>query len=64
MKITLAKGGTKERVIDVNKIRIPDMWHVAMRCENKHDIEMVLEYWYLAIFMKQSLQEISRKGGE
>lgn len=28
--ITLSKGGTAERQVDVDEIRIPDLWHPAM----------------------------------
>ena len=28
--VTLAKGGTAERVVKVEEIQIPDLWHLAM----------------------------------
>jgi len=30
IKITRAKGGTAERVVDLIDIQIPDAWHIAM----------------------------------
>ena len=63
MKITLAKGGTLEREIDVNQIKIPDMWDVVMRTKDPDNKKMVMECWYLAHDMKRALLEIDGKGG-
>jgi hypothetical protein len=35
--ITLSKGGTAERTIDVQSIQVPDLWHVAMYHHDKAD---------------------------
>lgn len=58
MIITLAKGGTKERKIDVSKIEIADLWHIAMRTDGP-DQAMILEVWNLAHDMRRALQELT-----
>jgi hypothetical protein len=35
--ITLAKGGTAERVVKVEEIQIPDLWHLAMFIQDHED---------------------------
>ena len=62
MKITLAKGGTAEREVDVQEIQVPDLWHVAMALKDdpsydNRAADMILETWHLAHDMKRHLQE-------
>ena len=59
-KIIRAKGGTAERLEDINSLDIPDVWHVAMRVAeagDKRGSEMILECWYLAHDMRRALQQ-------
>ena len=35
--VTLAKGGTAERVVKVEEIQIPDLWHLAMFIQDHED---------------------------
>jgi hypothetical protein len=48
--IIRAKGGSRERVVEVNDIRIPDLWVLL----HNHDVEVtpkqraaILEVWHL-----------------
>ncbi len=59
MKIIRAEGGTEEHPVDVNKLRISDLWHLAERQENTVDQAAVLEIWYLAHDMCGALQSIA-----
>jgi hypothetical protein len=49
--ITRAKGGTKEREVEIKLIEVPDLWHIAMSLHagNKHTprSKAVLECWHL-----------------
>ena len=62
-EITLAKGGTSERTIDISRVEIPDLWHVAMHLKGSKDpvdvrrAEMILECWHLAHDLKRHIQE-------
>ena len=55
--ITLAKGGIKERTVPVSGLEIPDLWHVARRCTDVQDREMILECWHLAHDLKRHIKE-------
>lgn len=62
MKVTLSKGGTKERQLDINHIRIPDLWHIAMAvgdnpCFTKLHQDEILECWHLAHDLKRHIAE-------
>ncbi len=62
MKIIRAENGKDQQAVDVNKIRIPDLWHIATRKGSKDidtDKELlpqidafeqakILECWHLA----------------
>lgn len=59
-QITLSKGGTKERTVDINSVEIPDLWHIAMRLRNQYDddsADKVLECWHRCHDMKRHIQE-------
>ena len=58
--VVLAAKGTKRQIIDVNKIRIPDLWHVAMRIKEgkstiPRDAEDILEAWHLCHDLKSNI---------
>ena len=46
-KMVMAKGGTHEKVVNISEVIVPDLWHVAMRIEDKEDRKQVLECWRL-----------------
>ncbi len=56
MEFTRSKGGIDERVVDANKTRVPDLWHIAMAADEE-DKAMILECWYLCRDMLRTLQE-------
>jgi hypothetical protein len=58
MKIIRAENGTLERVVDVEKIKIPDLWHIA-ECLNEQSQDMVIEVWHLAHDMRGALCAIA-----
>jgi hypothetical protein len=60
MKITLSKGGTNERKIEVSKIKVPDLWHVALAQEHKEWKEAILECWHLAHDLRDALTAIKK----
>jgi len=55
--VTLAKGGTGERVVEVNRIEIPDLWHIAQSLPAV-ECEAVLKVWHLAHDLRRELQEL------
>ena len=50
-RITLAKGGTAERVVDIKELQVPDLWHIGMElkdgCTGPCAGDRVLECWHL-----------------
>ena len=60
MKITLSKGGTNERKVELSSIRIPDLWHIAQRLDAE-DKELVLKCWHLARDLKNALEDSKPK---
>jgi hypothetical protein len=62
MKKTIlrSKGGTAERTVPLNEVKVPDCWHLAMGLRKAGDEEgagMVLETWHLAHDLLQDLKE-------
>ena len=39
-QITLAKGGTAERTVNVGTLRVPDLWHLIMYLEDHPEIDI------------------------
>lgn len=60
MQITLSKGGTKERTVDVEKIQVPDLWHIAMDQDDVNAREQILQTWHLAHDLLRVLREMDR----
>jgi len=64
-EITVNKGGTGEKVIDLNTTDIPDLWHIAdwlsgeaerrKNPELEKQAEMIRETWHLAHDMKRHI---------
>lgn len=72
MKIIRAENGKDQNVVDVNKIQIPDLWHIATR-EGSKDVDTdkellpqidafeqtkILECWHLAADLMGALRSI------
>jgi hypothetical protein len=55
--IILAKGGSREKAILVDKIQIPDLWHVAHRSEFPKDRKVILEVWHLCHDLLRAVKE-------
>ena len=60
MKITLNKGGSAEKVVDIKDIQIPDLWHtyLAMRQVDTFDTNQIKETWHLAHDLLLALREM------
>lgn len=61
MKITRAKGGTKQRLVRLNNIAIPDLWNIAM-AQPPEDRRKVLECWHLCHELLTALRDIESQG--
>ena len=46
-KMVRAKGGAAEKVVNISEVVVPDLWHIAMRIEDKEDRKKVLDCWHL-----------------
>jgi hypothetical protein len=51
-ELTRARGGTAERQIPINRVEIPDLWHIALELPGEIDDAntprgAVLEVWHL-----------------
>ena len=73
MKIIRAKGGTGEKVLDLDSLQIPDLWHLAGALaasglfyinnmadpEKPHNAgDVVLDVWHLVHDLKKNLERI------
>lgn len=56
-EIIRSKGGTKERKVTLDQIRVPDLWHIAHNQPDKESKETILECWRLAHDMLRTLRE-------
>jgi hypothetical protein len=45
--IIRAPHGTHRRSVPIDKITVPDLWHIAMTLQDKAAQDQVLECWYL-----------------
>jgi len=61
MKITLNKGGTGEKLVKLDTLQIPDLWHVAQHLPEPHR-GMILETWHMAHDLKRELLETEFPG--
>ena len=57
MKITLSKGGTKERTLELSSLVLPDCWHIAQSLPTEQ-CERILATWHLAADLKRELTEL------
>ena len=67
--VTRAKGGTAERKVDISKIQVPDLWHIAQRMKEKKGYEaeaadMVLECWHLTHDLYKHVLALLEEGEE
>ena len=54
--IIRSKGGTAERTVEVDEIKVPDLWHIV-RDLGGDDRDKVLECWVLCNDLLQHLKE-------
>ena len=59
MKIITAERGAKEKNIDVEKIKILDLWFIAMNLKDARARKRVLDVWHLAHDMRGALCHIA-----
>lgn len=69
-QVTLNKGGTAEKVIDLSGHNIPDLWHIADFVEDeavklgnkalKIQADKIRECWHLAHDLKRHILEESK----
>jgi hypothetical protein len=60
MKVTLSKGGTRERVVEIEALKIPDLWHIAMAEKDKACSRMILDCWHIAHDLKRELSGLGK----
>lgn len=71
VKITLSKGGTAERTLELSAISIPDLWKIAhapgllpglkdCTLGDKSAQELIVECWHIAHDLKRTLGELSQ----
>lgn len=64
--ITRSKGGTKERKVPIDRVQIPDLWHVGRHMiqegglAHKEQGEAILECWHLCHDLLRELREESK----
>ena len=58
MKIIMAEHGSQQRNVDVKKIVVADLWHIAMRLKGDEQ-KIVLTVWHLAHDMHGALCAIA-----
>lgn len=56
-KVTLSKGGTKERKVKLSALEIPDLWRTDSP-------EKVMEVWHIAHDLKRELWELHAQRDE
>ncbi|KKN00528.1 hypothetical protein LCGC14_1136860 [marine sediment metagenome] len=63
-KVTLNKGGSKEKSMPISKVGIPDLWHIteALRTNGKVAdgpgcADLILECWHRTHDFKRHIQE-------
>lgn len=65
-QITLNKGGTAEKVVDIESVQIADLWHIAdwldgeatthKRPELAKQADMIRDVWALAHDLKRHIE--------
>lgn len=70
-QVTLARGGTEQRTLNLRDVKIPDLWHVAQAIregklylspQGRQDVsDMIIETWNIA---HQLRKEWLRENGE
>ncbi len=71
MKITLAKGGTAEKTVELKDIKVPDLWEIAhlsgldgYSLGGKPAKAQILECWHLCHAVLNKLRDIDQFGAE
>lgn len=55
MKITLHKGGTEEKTVELESLQIPNLWHY--RDDAKPSREEILRCWHITHDLRRALIE-------
>jgi len=55
VRIIRAEHGTGERVVDVSKEGVTDLWHIANSLRNKAAREAVIDVWHYAHELRTAL---------
>jgi hypothetical protein len=63
MQIIRSENGTKEHVVDINHIDVPDIYNIAMDQDDEYIKDMLLECWHLACDMRGALKAIQYHHG-
>jgi len=61
--ITRAEGGTEQREVVIDKIQVPDLWHIALDLKaigKTREADMTLECWYLCHDLLKHLRKEGR----
>lgn len=63
-KVTLFKGGTKEKTVKISEVQIPNLWHIAQAIRENGKVqdgpgcaELILECWHIAGALKRHIEE-------
>ena len=63
-KVTLNKGGSKEKVVPISQVDIPDLWHIAEAIrvngrvsDGQGCADLILKCWSRAHDFKRHIQE-------
>lgn len=62
MQIIRAEQGDAQQTIELSKINIPDLWHIAMAETNEAIKNKILTTWYLCHDLKLALEKIDASG--
>jgi len=61
-KVTLFKGGTREKTVPIRDVVIPDMWHIAQSVRYRRTLDnpsvcadLCLDCWHIAGALKDHI---------
>ena len=64
-KVTLNKGGSEEKTIEIGKLSIPDLWHIAEALRKKGKVAngpgcatAILICWSIANDLRRHIEEL------
>ena len=63
-KVTLSKGGTHEKIIQISDLTIPDLFHIAQAIDQDGTVadgpgcaELILDCWHKCHSLKRHIEE-------